>query len=262
MPQWQTYTDHTAEPASGDTFLMRDVSDTTAGANGTVKEIPYSLLRPGVTGGAPVQPFTVQVGEHFLTVDEGVHTGASGLGGASSTLRVPSSAPAGTAWQVVALNDAEFTVTISGGGSINGVVGGQVVSAPGPAWLSIQVLSNPSTTPDVWVIGDIVGDSGLVGNLFAGGHVVTGYALGTGVVNGTMDPAVHNGRLLRTSGSVTVPQAVGFNVTLIAGGAHTVSFGATTSPAMAVGDLMSIAVADNLSIHAVLTRAANKVAFA
>lgn len=94
-----------------------------------------------------------------------------------------------------------------------------------------------------------------------GGHIFEGAQAVTGTVAGTMVAEDHSGTVLRTTGNVTVPSSAGFNVTLIAGGAHTVTFGGTTSAAMAAGDMMSIVVDDVPNIHAVLTAAADKVAF-
>jgi hypothetical protein len=64
-----------------------------------------------------------------------------------------------------------------------------------------------------------------------------------------------------TSGNVTVPTTTGFHAVIRAGGAHTVSFNSTTSAAMADGDIMTVFVQSSTVIHAVLTAAANKVAF-
>jgi hypothetical protein len=46
-----------------------------------------------------------------------------------------------------------------------------------------------------------------------------------------------------------------------AGGAHTVAFNSTTSAAMAAGDIMTVIVQSTSVMQAVLTAAANKVAF-
>lgn len=80
-------------------------------------------------------------------------------------------------------------------------------------------------------------------------------------VTGTLTAADHSGNILKTSGNVTIPTTAGFTCILIAGGAHTVTFNATTSAAMATGDLMTIAVESSTVIHAVLTAAADKVSF-
>jgi len=82
-----------------------------------------------------------------------------------------------------------------------------------------------------------------------------------GTVSGSLTAADHSGNILLTSGNVTVPTTAGFNCVLVAGGAHTVTFNATTSAAMAAGDVMTIIVEDSTTIHAVLTAAADKVSF-
>lgn len=81
-------------------------------------------------------------------------------------------------------------------------------------------------------------------------------------VSGSLTDSEHSGNILITSGNVTVPKVDGFTCILVSGGAHTVTFNALTSTAMAAGDLMTIIVEDSDTIHAVLTASANKVSFA
>ena len=81
-------------------------------------------------------------------------------------------------------------------------------------------------------------------------------------VSGSLTSATHSGRMLVTSGSVTVPTDAGFNAVIVAGGAHTVTFNSLVSAAMATGDVMTVEVQSSTVIHAVLTPAASKVAFA
>jgi hypothetical protein len=118
-----------------------------------------------------------------------------------------------------------------------------------------KVLENPDGDSAVYLIeGETSRALGLEGT------VVSGNLAGTGTATGTLT-AADSGKVLRTTGNVKIPQTPGFNVTLVAGGAHTVTFGATTSPAMASGDLMSIVVDSTTAIHAVRTLAADKVGF-
>lgn len=100
------------------------------------------------------------------------------------------------------------------------------------------------------------------------GNQVEGFTNKVLTASGALTVAAHSGNVIVTSGNVTVPSAAGskgFTCTLIAGGAHTVSFNSTTSAAMAAGDLMAVVVEDDASgtptIHAVLTEAADKVSF-
>jgi hypothetical protein len=58
-----------------------------------------------------------------------------------------------------------------------------------------------------------------------------------------------------------VPTTTGFHAVIVAGGAHTVTFNSTVSAAMASGDVMTVFVQSATVIQAVLTAAANKVAF-
>ena len=82
-----------------------------------------------------------------------------------------------------------------------------------------------------------------------------------GTVSGVLTTADHSGNVLVTSGNITVPTTAGFNAVIIAGGAHTVTFNGTVSAAMAAGDVMTVVVQSSSVIHAVLTAAADKVAF-
>jgi hypothetical protein len=98
------------------------------------------------------------------------------------------------------------------------------------------------------------------------GSTIANYRNGVSTaVSGSLTSAAHSGRVLVTSGNVTIPNAaddVGFNAVLVAGGAHTVTFDSRASPAMAAGDIMTVLVQSTTVIQAVLTAAANKVTFA
>lgn len=83
-------------------------------------------------------------------------------------------------------------------------------------------------------------------------------------VTGTLSKEIHSGRVLVLSGNVTIPNGaddIGFNATLIAGGAQTVTFNSTTSPAMAAGDVMTVVVQSTTVIKAALVAAADLVSF-
>ena len=82
------------------------------------------------------------------------------------------------------------------------------------------------------------------------------------LVSGLMTAAAHGGCMVVTSGNVTVPTTAGFSAIIISGGAHTVTFNGAVSPAMATGDIMTVAVQSSTVVHAVLTAAADKVQFA
>jgi hypothetical protein len=90
---------------------------------------------------------------------------------------------------------------------------------------------------------------------------VTGNVADVLNVAGALTAAGHSGRIGVTSGNVTIPTSPGFNIILIGGGAHAITFNGTTSPALAAGDLMTIVVQSSTVIHAVRTAAAEKVAF-
>ena len=93
------------------------------------------------------------------------------------------------------------------------------------------------------------------------GNVLTGAKAPSGSVSGGLSTAVHSGGVWTTTGNVSIPPTPGFNCALVFGGAHTVSFEGTTSAAMVAGDVMGIVVTSAPAIKAVLTSAANQVAF-
>ncbi len=113
-------------------------------------------------------------------------------------------------------------------------------------------LSNivEDTTPELG--GDLDGKGLKIENYI--NEVVTS-------VTGTLTTTAHSGNIIKTSGNITVPTTAGFTCVIIAGGAHTVTFNATTSAAMATGDVMTVVVESATVIHAVLTAAADKVTF-
>jgi len=106
------------------------------------------------------------------------------------------------------------------------------------------------TTPQLG--GDLDGQGNKIAN-YTNAVVTT--------VSGTLTTTAHSGNIIKTSGNITVPTTAGFTCTVIAGGAHTVTFNATTSAAMAAGDVMTLFVESSTVIHAVLTASADKVSF-
>jgi hypothetical protein len=108
----------------------------------------------------------------------------------------------------------------------------------------------------------VLGTNTFTGPQLFGGNRVEGFTnkVVTGV-SGTLTVADHSGNILVTSGNVTIPTTAGFTANLIAGGAHTVTFNSTTSPAMAAGDIMSVLVQSSTVIQASLLPAAGKVVF-
>lgn len=116
--------------------------------------------------------------------------------------------------------------------------------------------------------------SDLAAKLALAGGTVTGeIALGSGgsindagpiTASGSLTRATHGGRVVKTSGNITIPNAsgdVGMGGMIIGGGAHTVAFNSTTSAALAAGDIVSYYVESTTVIHAVKVLAANKMTF-
>lgn len=101
------------------------------------------------------------------------------------------------------------------------------------------------------------------GTIDGGGKQIANHILSVVTsVSGSLTTTAHSGNVIKTSGNITVPTTTGFHCTVIAGGAHTISFNSTTSAAMAAGDIVSLFVESATVIHAVKTLSANKVTFA
>lgn len=102
----------------------------------------------------------------------------------------------------------------------------------------------------------------LGGDLDGAGNEIANFVNSVVTASGALTTAAHSGNVIKTSGNVTVPTSAGFTCTIIAGGAHTITFNGTVSAAMATGDLMTVVVESGTVIHAGLMVAADKVAFA
>ena len=61
-------------------------------------------------------------------------------------------------------------------------------------------------------------------------------------VSGTLTTAAHLGRMVVTSGNITVPTTTGFHCYVKAGGAHTITFNSTVTAAAATGQVCSVLV--------------------
>jgi hypothetical protein len=125
--------------------------------------------------------------------------------------------------------------------------------------IPIAQAGNKATTPE------ILRQLTVAGLHSCGGAVIGGYRnVVESAVSGTLTSAAHSGKYLITAGNVVIPNGaddVGAMFILRAGGAHTVTFNGGTSPAMAAGDLMTVFVESTTAVQAVLTAAADKVAF-
>lgn len=260
-----TYTSVT--PTSGDGFLVIDTTD------GGLKTVDYDNL-PGAGGGLSnvVEDTTPQLGGSLdaqgntitsvgpIFINEQAAANADVVGDGQLWVRNDNpnvlmfTDDAGTDAEVITSNSGTtLTSTVSAGGD----------SIP---FFDVSDSDNAKQT----TITNLISDNSLAvlgANTFTGTQDFNGQQV-EGMLNkvvasvtGTLTTAAHSGNILATSGNVTIPTTAGFNCVLIAGGAHTVTFNATTSAAMATGDLMTIVVEDSTTIHAVLTAAADKVTF-
>lgn len=166
--------------------------------------------------------------------------------------------------QVLALVDTSEFSFIEGPAGPAGPLGPEGPQGdPGPQ--GIQGLAGPAGPagpPGIQGDPGPQGEPGTVNGvpIDMAGNVLSGALAPSGSVSGLLDNS-HLGGIWTTTGNVTVPQTLGFNCALVFGGAHTVSFGATTSPAMAAGDVMGILVTSELAIKANRVRASDLVAF-
>ena len=128
---------------------------------------------------------------------------------------------------------------------------------------TLKTYFEPGDVPTGGQFGNLIDSAANLGedNDFQGFEVASFRNKVVTSVTGTLTMAAHSGNILKTSGNITVPTTAGFTATIIAGGAHTVTFNATTSAAMATGDIMSVFVESSTVIHASLLPAASKVAF-
>lgn len=150
--------------------------------------------------------------------------------------------------------------TITGSANRIGVIYGDGVSGNPTLDIGSDVVTLTGTQT---LTNKTLGAHALSGALNGGGQEIGRHVNRVVTsVTGALTAASHSGCVLVTSGNVTVPTTAGFSAILIAGGAHTVTFNGTVSAAMAAGDVMTVVVQSATVIHAVLTAAANKVAFA
>lgn len=217
----------------------------------------------GGGGGTAGDAFTVvQTSTNYSSTPYTVQSGKDQFieftGNFANLINFPSGISENSYGHLLNSTGANMVITSSSGVTVNGVsnrTGGTALPLKGMAtWVRLG-------TNNIFVFGELSELLALLGNLNANGQKIYGNLADAAAVSGTMSAASHSGKILRTAGNVTVPQTGGFNCTLISAGAHTVTFGATTSAAMAAGDIMSIIVDDTPAIHAVKTTAANKVSF-
>jgi hypothetical protein len=147
------------------------------------------------------------------------------------------------------------TITISPGGgfTINGAGSSLVLSGKAP-------IKRIGTNFDV--SGDINIATTALANHDAGGFQIFGnlakVASASGVLTNT-----HAGALVLTTGAVTIPNTTGYNVTLLLGGDHNITFdGATfdiSTQSWATGDLIGIIVTGTGTIRMTRVAAANMI---
>lgn len=135
-----------------------------------------------------------------------------------------------------------------------GTASGTAAAARTALGLEIGTDIEPTASPT------FTGTATMPDTVFAG-SVVNGFVNKVSTVTGALNAADHGGSIVVTSGNVTVPTTTGFTAVIIAGGAHTVTFNALTSAAMAAGDVMTVVVQSATIIKAVLTEVADLVSF-
>ena len=212
----------------------------------------------------PKPPVLVTTTPRLLTDDERYEDQLWVVADAGSgTILLPKASAAGSLWVIVNGTTAAKTISIeSDAGTFNGAAGGSTQIAAGIGNTVVaRYIANAGSAPTAQVLGDTTDTRQMLANLNAAGFGIYGNRAGTTSASGNLSNTSHSGKIVNTTGDVTVPQTAGFNVTLVAGGAHKVTFGATMSPAMAAGDMMSIVIDNNVAIQAVLTATADKVAF-
>lgn len=147
------------------------------------------------------------------------------------------------------------TVALETGGTFDGGSTTAIQIEAGK-WGFFRVKSNAASNPVIIPV-----ESGLALPIALLGKEVSGNIAKVVTTSGALTAASHSGCLIITSGNITVPTTVGFNCTIKAGGAHTVTFNGTTSAAMATGDVMTVFVQTASVIIARLSPVANQVTF-
>lgn len=238
---WQDIGDLSEALALTDTVLVRNISNTAAAAAGTVEEAEF-------------QDLVTLLSAIYAPIANASFTG---------TFAVPAGSISYAEIQDVSATDRLLGRSTAGAGDIEEIACTATARS---------ILDDASTAAVLTTIGALP---------LAGGTLTGALVLGSGAsvdgggkeiahhllrvvtgVTGALTTAAHSGNALVTSGNVTVPTTTGFHCTLIAGGAHTITFNATVSAAMAAGDVVSLIVQSPTVIRAVKVLAANLVAFA
>lgn len=171
-----------------------------------------------------------------ITFTKGLSAGATAIGGSFHLISIQ---PNGDG--------------VSLGAGVVTLHGGALSLVPGVVnWLAFE-YHEPSDQLLVAVA------SSTVSPVFTGLTTVAGVKVASGSsVSGSLTEAAHGGGIFVTSGNVTVPNAAGFSVTLIAGGAHTVGAGGTAH-SLASGDVLSVFIPAVGTVRASKVAAANVI---
>jgi hypothetical protein len=132
-------------------------------------------------------------------------------------------------------------------------------TVPGAQWFQCVSNSGGSAARFITRGRDTLPDV-LDSQLLAQGNVIGGNRAPTTAASMVLANS-DSGKIITTTGNVTIPTAAGFNVTLVIGGAHTLGNGTVTSSAFASGDVVSVFNDNGGAPHAVRVLAASKVAF-
>lgn len=254
-------------PANGEYVWASDTKNFYRGDGSTLGGI---LIGPGtVTAAAKTVLDDATVADMVNTLGGATSTGSGGLVRTTSpTLVTPAlGTPAsGTLTNCTGLPVAGITAsteTALGVGSIQlGHATDTTIARSSAGVVTIEAQTVATDTNTLTLTNKTLGATTLNGTLNGGGQEV-GRTLKRVVadVSGALTVAAHSGCVLVTADDITIPTTAGFNATIIAGGAHAVSFNSTVSADMAAGDIMQVVVESATVIHATLTAAASKVAF-
>ena len=206
------------------------------------------------------QPVAVQAANYTVTLADLGRVVAVDAGGGARTITLPTIADAGHGFAVtiVKTDGSANPVTVQRAGS--DTLGGAAATSLDLVSRDqgIELRANAGTGN--WVrFGALVLPAAPT---FTGLTTVAGVKPATGFLSGTLTMAAHSGGVFMTSGNIVCPNEIGFNATLIAGGAHSVRVATGPTRNLAAGDMFTLAIPAAGVVRAVHTLAANVISMA